>query len=224
MESNTSFTESLLAANKDIWDAMTAHPWVRSFADGTLPDAAFIAWAQQCRLYCIMERRALLIMRALNPSPELDQLLAKLEDDTVREPRELAETLRSINAPVAEEAWPICLGYGLFIISSARDGLPEGLAALYACEKAYLDTWTALLPSTPVGSRWYDWVYNWTQDVFRETVTAIGRHLDDLAGTPSNQMRERMEHAFRGVAQYELAFWEMCWKQQGWPGLSLKEE
>jgi len=232
MDSNANFADSLVAANKDLWGAIAAHPWVKALADGTLPEPALIAWAQQCRLYCMQEHQALLILRALNPSEQLgtlldktlDRLLVKLEDDTVREPRELEETLKSLNAPLVDEAWPVCLGYGSFVITCARDGLLEGLAAIYACERAYLDTWTAVLPSVPPGSRWHDWVNNWTQDLFRETVDGLGRCVNECAGTPSDEIRVRMNRAFRGVALFELAFWEMSWKQQGWPSLPVKEE
>lgn len=211
---------------------MASHKWVKGLAEGTLPEAALIAWAQQCRLFCMQEHRALLIMRALNPAAELgtqldktmERLEFKLEDDTIREPRELADTLKSLHAPLVEEAWPVCLGYGSFVITCARDGLLEGLGAIYACERAYLDTWTAVLPSVPPGSKWHDWVDNWTQDLFRETVENLGRCVDELAGqSPSKEVQKRMHTAFRGVAQFELAFWEMSWKQQGWPQTKLKE-
>jgi thiaminase (transcriptional activator TenA) len=229
MDGNVSFADTLVEANKDLWDAMAAHPWVRELAAGTLPEEALVAWAQQCRLFCMQEHSALLILRSLNPSAELgtaldktlDRLLAKLEDDTIREPLELAETLRSLKAGVVEEAWPVCLGYGSFVISAAYNGILEGLGAVYAVEKAYLDTWTAVLPSVPPESRWYDWVSNWTQDLFRETVDGLGDCVNQLAGpTPSEEVKTRMGRAFHGVAQFELAFWEMSWKQQGWPNLS----
>jgi thiaminase/transcriptional activator TenA len=135
------FSDSLVEANRQIWDAMAAHPWVKGLAEGTLPEEALIAWDQQYRLYCMQEHRALLIMRALNPAAELgtqldktmERLEFKLEDDTICEPRELADTLHSLYAPLIEEVWPVCLGYGSFVITCARDGLLEGLAAVYTC-------------------------------------------------------------------------------------------
>jgi thiaminase len=220
----TSFAGVLVAANADLWAAMAGHPWVRALADGSMPDAALIAWAQQCRLFCIQEGRALMVLRSYDPAPELDQILAHLEDDTVREPKELAETITSLGAPVVDEAWPICLGYSSYIMASVRSGLLEGLTAIYACERAYLDTWTAVLPSVPPESRWHDWVENWTEDLFRQTVTGLGRCLDELAGTPSAEMQARLHIVFRNVARYEHAFWEMNWRQQGWPELGDSHE
>lgn len=220
------FSDSLVAANQDLWDAMAEHPWVKSLAAGTLSDEALIAWAQQCRLYCLKERKALLVLRSVLDAEEqaspfekkLDGLLAKLGEDTIREPEELAETLKGMNAPLAQELWPVCLGYGSYVIAQCHAGLVEGLATIYACERAYLDTWTKVLPSVPEGSKWRDWVDNWTQDLFRQTVDELGECVDELAGpNPTEQIKKRMHAGFHGVALFELAFWEMSWKQQGWP-------
>lgn len=233
MAHENKFSDSLVAANHELWDAMAAHPWVQELAAGTLSDKALIAWAQQCRLYCLLERKALLVLRGTLQAEEqatpfqqkLDPLLAQLQDDTIREPRELADTLKSLGAPLAKEPWPVCLGYGSFVQARAHEGILEGLAAVYACERAYLDTWTTVLPSVPPGSRWHDWVNNWTQDDFRRVVDAIGECVDEIAGPdPSDEISQRMHDAFRGVALYELAFWEMSYKQQGWPSLNPKEE
>jgi thiaminase len=144
-----SFTDALVASNVDLWHAMATHPWVRSLADGTLPAEALTAWAQQCRLYCIQEGRALMVLRSFAPSEKLDRVLAQLVDDTVREPRELEDTLESLGAPIVDEPWPICQGYSSFVNACAHQGLVEGVTAVYACERAYLDTWTTVLPSVP---------------------------------------------------------------------------
>ena len=230
VNAETSFSESLVRDNKGLWDAMATHPWVTSLAAGTISDEAIIAWAQQCRLFCLQERSALLILRSLMPAEELatsfdkkvDPLFAKLEDDTIREPRGLAETIQSLGGHIVEEPWPVCLGYGSFVTMCAYNGMLEGLAAVFAVEKAYLDTWTTVLPSVLPGSKWHDWVDNWTQDVFRETVEELGQCVDDLVGSaPSEEVKVRMSKAFHGVAQFELAFWEMSWKQQGWPSINV---
>jgi thiaminase len=111
------------------------------------------------------------------------------------------------------------------VIANAHAGIVDGLGTIYACERAYLDTWTTVLPSVPKGSRWHDWVANWTQDAFREVVDALGECVDELVGPdPSEEIKQRMHAGFRGVALFELAFWEMSYKQQGWPSLNSKKE
>jgi thiaminase (transcriptional activator TenA) len=213
----TGLAARLASTNADLLAALSRHPYVRALADGTLSEEPLIAWAQQCRLFCLQERRALMVLRSYQPAEDLDGVLAQLVDDTEREPRQLAETLASLGSAVTTELWPACLGYSSYMVMSAHQGLLPGLTAVYACERSYLDTWTAVLPSVPVDARWRSWVDNWTSDEFRALVGTLGGYLDDLAGDVSSQMLTRLELIFRDVALWELAFWEMCWRQQGWP-------
>lgn len=212
-----SVTETLVASCADLGAGMAAHPWVRSLADGTLPEKALIAWAQQDRLFIIEELRAFLVLRSVAPPGELDDLLAMLISEGQREPGRLAETLAELGAAVTDQAWPTCLGYGSYLRVCALGGLLEGLTALYAAERFYLDTWAAVLPSSPAGSRWRSWVENWSGDEFRAVVTGLGTCLDKLAGPPTAPVLARLQPIYRNVALYGLAFWEMCWAGQGWP-------
>ncbi|HEX4214104.1 MAG TPA: hypothetical protein VIA06_12375 [Candidatus Dormibacteraeota bacterium] len=217
------YTETLVDGNRDLWAAMAGHPWVRGLAAGTLPEPALIAWAQQCRLFCLLEGRALMALRASAPPPELERLLARLGEDVEREPRQLAETLASLGAPVVDEEWPVCLGYGAYVQSCAASGLLEGMAAVCAVERSYLDTWSVVLPSVPPDSRWRGWVENWTGSGFRELVGDLCDRFDELAGTPSAPTSARLAPIFRNVVKWEVAFWEMCWRQEGWPALEAHQ-
>ena len=104
-------------------------------------------------------------------------------------------------------------------VAPLYDGALEGLTALYAAERAYLDTgrpWpSAARPTRPTmpGSR-----------------TGAGRRSAPLSapsagpgrarGTPSPVLTGRLGVLFTGAARFELAFWEMCWSGQGMAGLS----
>jgi thiaminase len=46
----------------------------------------------------------------------------------------------------------------------------------------------------------------------------LGRGLDELAGAPSPALAQRLGLLFARAARFELAFWEMCWSGQAWPG------
>jgi thiaminase len=43
--------------------------------------------------------------------------------------------------------------------------------------------------------------------------------LDGIAAGPAPSRRAHLSKVFRQVARWENAFWEMSWKQQGWPAL-----
>ncbi len=190
----TAFTDHLLEVNRDVWAAMAGHPLVLGLAEGTLPDGALQAWVQQDR-----------------------DLLAGLDRSLVLEAEAFARTAAEHGFSPEVEPWPVCLGYTCFLRCAADDGALEGLTALYAAERAYLDTWTAVATLSPADSAYHAWIQNWSGEAFRAFVGDLGRGLDELAGTPSPALAQRLGLLFTRAARFELAFWEMCWSGQAWP-------
>jgi thiaminase len=214
----TAFGDHLVEANRDLWTAMAAHPFVLGLADGTLPDAALHAWVQQDRIFVLEERRVVATLRLHRLPGGLDRLLAGLDGSLVAEADAFARTAEERGFASDAEPWPVCLGYTSYLLRWAYEGLLEGLTGLYAAERAYLDTWTAVAARSPAGSPYRAWIDNWTGEEFRAFVADLGRELDELAGSPSPAAAERLGSVFTGAARFELAFWEMCWRGQAWPG------
>jgi thiaminase len=213
----TVFTEHLVESNRDLWMAMAGHPFVLGLADGTLPGSALQAWVQQDRIFVVEERRVVAALRAHGLPSRLDALLANLDRGLVLEAEAFAGTAAEHGFALEVEPWPVCLGYTSYLLCAAYDGTLEGLTALYAAERAYLDTWTAVAKLSPADSAYHAWIQNWSGQAFRAFVSTLGRGLDELAGTPSPALTGRLGVVFTGAARFELAFWEMCWSGQAWP-------
>jgi thiaminase len=213
----TGFSDRLVEANRALWAAMAAHPFVVGLADGSLPDAAWHAWIQQDRVFVLEERQVLAALRAHGPPAGLDRLLSGLDGGLLAEADAFASAAAARGIPVEAAPWPLCLGYTSYLLRCAHDGVLEGVTALYAAERAYLDTWTAVAAASPPGSPYRGWIENWTSDAFRAFVADLGHELDELAGTPPHAMAGRLAAVFANTARFELAFWEMCWTRQAWP-------
>jgi thiaminase len=214
----TVFTEHLVESNRDLWMAMAGHPFVLGLADGTLPDGALQAWVQQDRIFVVEERRVVAALRAHGLPSRLDDLLADLDHNLVLEAEAFTQTGIDHGVAPEVEPWPVCLGYTSYLRCAALDGALEGLTALYAAERAYLDTWTAVAERSPADSTYHGWIQNWTGEPFRAFVSALGRGLDEFTGAPSPILTQRLGTIFTGAARFELAFWEMCWSGLAWPG------
>jgi thiaminase len=214
----TGFTEQLVEANRDLWMAMAGHPFVLGLADGTLPDGALQAWVQQDRIFVVQERHVVAALRAHGLPSRLDDLLADLDRSLVLEADAFTRTAAEHGFAAEVEPWPVCLGYTSYLRCAAHDGVLEGLTALYAAERAYLDTWTTVATRSPADSTYHAWIQNWSAAPFRAVVSALGRDLDELAGAPSPALAGRLGVLFTGAVRFELAFWEMCWSGQAWPG------
>ena len=213
----TGFTEQLVEANQDLWAAMAGHPFVLGLADGTLPDGALQAWLQQDRIFVVQERRVVAALRAHGLPSRLDDLLADLDHSLVLEADAFTRTATDHGVAADAEPWPVCLGYLSYLRCAAFDGALEGLTALYAAERAYLDTWTAVATRSPADSTYHAWIRNWSGEPFRAFVSALARDLDELAGAPSPTLAQRLGVVFTRAARFELAFWEMCWSGHAWP-------
>src|SRR5512132_596511 len=179
------FTDRLVEANRDLWAAMAGHPFVLGLAEGTLPDGALQAWVQQDRVFVVEERRVVAALRAHGLPSRLDGLLADLDHNLVLEADAFTQTAAELGVAPDAEPWPICLGYTSYLRCAAYDGTLEGLTALYAAERAYLDTWTAVAAASPADSAYHAWIQNWTGAAFGAFVAALGRDLDELAAAPS---------------------------------------
>jgi thiaminase/transcriptional activator TenA len=211
------FTDRLVEANRAVWAAMAGHPFVPALAEGTLPDSALQAWVQQDRVFVVQERRVVAALRAHGLPSRLDDLLADLDRSLVLEAEAFTRTAAEHGFSAEVEPSPVCLGYTSYLRCAAYDGVLEGLTALYAAERAYLDTWTAVAQRSPADSPYHAWIQNWSGQPFRAFVTALGRDLDQLAGAPSPALTQRLGVVFARAARFELAFWEMCWSGQAWP-------
>jgi thiaminase len=214
----TAFTEHLVESNRDLWMAMVRHPFVLGLADGTLPDSALEAWVQQDRVFVLEERRVVAALRAHGLPSRLDDLLADLDHNLVLEADAFTQTAADHGVAPEAEPWPVCLGYTSYLRCAADDGVLEGLAALYAAERAYLDTWTAVAKRSPADSTYHGWIQTWSGEPFQAFVAALGHGLDELAEAPSPNLADRLGLVFARAARFELAFWEMCWSSQAWPG------
>ena len=173
---------------------------------------------QQDRIFVVEERRVVAALRAHGLPSRLDSLLADLDRSLVLEADAFTQTATDQGFAPDAEPWPVALGYTSYLLCAAYDGVLEGLAALYAAERAYLDTWTAVATLSPADSAYHAWIQNWSGEAFRAFVAALGRDLDELAGAPSPALTGRLGVVFTDAARFELAFWEMCWSGQAWPG------
>ena len=148
-------------------------PFVLGLADGTLPDGALQAWVQQDRIFVVEERRVA-ALRAHGLPSRLDGLLADLDRSLVLEADAFTQTATDQGFALEVEPWPVRVGYTSYLRCAAYDGVLEGLTALYAAERAYLDTWTAVADRSPADSAYHAWIQNWSGEAFRAFVASAG--------------------------------------------------
>ncbi|KAK0203571.1 hypothetical protein DFS33DRAFT_1487871 [Desarmillaria ectypa] len=208
------------------------HPFLTSAASGTLPHERLGFWLSQDRLYAAHAYPRFIgsLISAIPydashkiGSPEerlnqriLDVLVFSLTN-VVREVSFFEETAKEWDLRI--EGWKERKGTRDYTAEMARvsRSLEEGLVFLWAMEKVYLDSWTAVYtqisssldvtPSTPTRSALLSLSANWSNTEFSSFVDTLAGIVNDLGITPTSGSWKRTEEVWARVVELEAAFW-----------------
>lgn len=196
---------SLLAAARDEWAELAAHPFVVQAADGTLPRADFDRWLVTDHFFVVGFRRFLSGLVTLTPDERAADVLTaglgalQAELDLFR--REAAARGLDLDG---FEPGPIALGYTAYLRAALQDGYAVALAVLYGAEKAYFDAWSAVRAGASRDSEYWSFVDNWSSPAFAAWVDDVGELLDTVAPDGATVP---MRRAFDRVVRFERRFW-----------------
>lgn len=182
-------------------------------------------WVRQDYLFLIDYARMLALGAARAPDLEAMTRLAGLAQAVLETELSLhrsycAEIGISDEELAREEALPTTQGYTDFLVRTASQGdFSELVAALLPCVWGYCEVGERLARQGKPGVERYDkWIDMYSSQEFSD-LAAWCRGLTDRIGSEApTASRARMRCAFRTSSRYELAFWEMAWRGEGWPG------
>jgi thiaminase/transcriptional activator TenA len=219
------FSDRLHRVAQRVWEAQHNHPFVRGIADGTLDVAKFKFWVRQDYLFLIDYARLLALAVARAPDLPTMRRFADLVQATLNVEMDLHRSYAAeFGIPPqeleAEEKALITRGYTDFLLRVAALGdFAELLAALLPCMWGFSDIGQRLARGPrPGDERYARWIDMYSSAEFAELASWCRGLVDDVAtGLPEGDLG-RMEDAFLTSSRYELAFWEMAWRQESWPG------
>ena len=198
--------DALVTRHAAAWRAATVHPFLAGVRDGSLPGDSFDRWLAQDYLYAQALVRAQSRITAAAPFADIGLLaggvvaiveeLAWFEDMAAR--RGVA-----LDAPMH----PANRAYCDFLLTLTYSAYPAQITAIWALERAYLDSWDGARPGA---EPYREFVERWTTDAFRSYVGDLQTAVDrQLAASADEEAREAAE-AFSWVTQYERGFWDMA--------------
>lgn len=215
------FSDELLTAGADIWEAQYEHPFVTELADGTLDPGAFRHWVEQDYRYLLDYARTFAIAgtkaRREETMAGLLSVAHTVLDDEMDLHREFAAEYGIDRADLeAVEKAPTCVAYTSFLVRTAHEGtLPEIAAAIYPCGQGYLDVAEHMADRATETHRYTPFIEKYTSEAFRDAVASMRELVDDCAERNPGE-REAMREAFLTSARLEHDFWEMCYTNEGW--------
>lgn len=215
------FSQDLLAAGADLWEAQYEHPFVKELAAGTLDPAAFEYWLEQDYRYLLEYARTVALGAAAAREETTMRRFVDIAHTTLDVEmdlhRELAADYGVSAATLADvEKSPTCLAYTNYLVrTAAQRSLPELVAALYPCERGYLDVAEHMADRSDGDHRYTPFIEAYTGEEFREVVAWVTDLVDTYAERyPGYQ--DAMESAFLQSARLEYAFWESCYTRETW--------
>ncbi|WP_265108166.1 thiaminase II [Halosolutus halophilus] len=215
------FSDTLLEAGIDIWEAQKNHPFVRELAAGTLDEAAFEHWLKQDYRYLLDYARLFAIAGVKAHDEEsMTHLLGvahQVLDHEMDLHREFAAEYGITPEELeAVEKAPTCVAYTNFLLRTAYEGsIAEIAAALYPCMQGYLDVAEHMADLADGDHRYTPFIEMYTSEEFREA-TDWCRAFVDRCGERYPGEHDAMREAFLTSARLEYRFWEMAYTLEGW--------
>jgi thiaminase/transcriptional activator TenA len=216
------FSDRLLDAGADVWEAQKEHPFVVELADGTLDREAFRHWVKQDYRYLLDYARVFALAGAKADDEATTRRLTATAHATLDDELDLHRSFASdygLSADELEavEKAPTCAAYTDYLVRTAHEGsIAEISAAVYPCGQGYLDVADHMADLATEEHRYTPFIEKYTSDAFRETVGWM-RDLVDRHAEERPEERDAMRAAFLRSARLEHAFWEMAYTREQWP-------
>ena len=214
-------TEQLLLATKDIWQQYNQHPFVLGIQDGTLDKEKFRYYMIQDYLYLEDYAKTFAVGVAKAKSLRTANLFAKyisvmngelnVHDGYLARlgvtQEEIDSTPRSLDN----------LSYTSYMLRVAyEEGEAEILAAILSCAYSYEVIAKNIVKNNPasIDDTFYgDWIKGYVSDSYAEENVVLLEELNRLTENYTEQQIQHLIDIFVACSRYELAFWEMSWKE-----------
>jgi thiaminase (transcriptional activator TenA) len=216
------FFNELRAVAEEQVATQLAHPFVRGIADGTLDPKVFENWVKQDYRYLIEYARVFGFCAARADTLEAMTWYANTLQLTLATEMELHRQYAkrfdiSTEDLEATPMWPTTRAYTNFLVANAQSGsYAEAVAALLPCTWGYVDLATELARGKPPEDvRYADWIAQYSDPEFVAAAEWLKIEMQRVAAGRDGSSLARLRELFVTSCEYELAFWEMCWRGEG---------
>jgi thiaminase (transcriptional activator TenA) len=218
-----SFTDELWQGITGIYDAILAHPFLVGLSDGRLPQDSFAFYVVQDALYLRDYARALAAVASRATGAAAAEMFARHAAGAISVERTLHESLLAdlgIDPAAVDAAQPAptTLAYTSYLLATVRGGsYAEGLAAVLPCYWIYREVGRELQRRGSPDPRYQRWIDTYGGEQFDADVREVLAAADQVGRGLGAPERARAHRHFRATSRYEWMFWDMGYRQEGWP-------
>lgn len=193
------------------------HPFVRSLADGTLPQATFLFYLQQDALYLRQYFRVLAhIASRLHDASQAAAFVGFAADGVAVEQTLHESYLKAIEHRIAEPS-PTCRLYTSTLLSQAYEPVEVEAAAVLPCFWVYQHVGEHIVAlSKRKGNPYARWIDTYADPAFAASTKRAIAICDALAEEASPAVRDQMTDIFTLCARLEWMFWDSAMNLEQW--------
>ena len=219
------FTEHLRQQTADLRRQVLQHPFVIGIGDGELPLEAFRFY--MCQDYVFLADYSRVLALAVAKANDLETMgrFAELLHETLNTEMDLHRSFAakfgiSPNELEATQAAPGTRAYTQHLLTIAYSGgLADITAAILPCMWDYSDIGQTLAAQgAPSPQPLYnEWIQMYAAPEFAALAAWLRELLDRLGSAAAASQQARLSELFADSCRYEYLFWDMAYRQEGWP-------
>ena len=216
-------TDKLWEANRDIYQEILRHPFLKGLSDGTLGRDAFAFYMIQDAHYLREFARALSVTASKAPREDWATLLSTHAAETFKEERQLHESVFGQYGISAEqvartEPSPQAFAYTSFLVATAYSRpFAESLSALLPCYWIYWEVGKELKKQGSKDPIYQRWINAYASEEYGNSVKAVLEIVNEVGRTAGAEELKKMNQYFRRSARYEWMFWDSAYHRRSWP-------
>ncbi|GGJ88907.1 aminopyrimidine aminohydrolase [Lentibacillus kapialis] len=226
------FTQMLRKENDDIFRTIFNHPFVDGIGKGEVPDEAIAHYIKAdyeylsafIRIYgtAISKSAKREDMRFFN-----DQIQFVLNSE-IHPHHNFCDHIGVGYVELQDYPLPPTADHYMkhMMYHAHMGGLGETIGALLPCPWTYLEIGqelkTKYAPSAD--HPFYQWISFYADESTRDITRNMRQRLDKIAEDASHEEQKHIKEAFRKSCQLELAFWEMAYTCEEWPGEKVSSQ
>ena len=221
-------TKETFEINRNIYDAILDHPFLREMQDGSLDREIFGAYLVQDAHFLRGFAQALRITASKAPKSEWAQFLQKDADAALIEELHLHDSVLGTYEISPEEVAqtelsPAAFAYVNYLLTTAHERpFSEAIAALLPCYWLYWEIGKALAEHGSPEPAYQQWIDTYASQSYGSTVTTILAIANETANQADSKMRLAMRKRFHLGSRYEWMFWDAAYYKRGWPLQEMK--
>ncbi len=222
-------TKETFEINRNIYDAILDHPFLREMRDGSLDREIFGAYLVQDAHFLGGFAQALRITASKAPKSEWAQFLQKDADAALIEELHLHDSVLgtyeiSTEEVAQTELSPAAFAYVNYLLTTAHERpFSEAIAALLPCYWLYWEIGKALAEHGSPEPAYQQWIDTYSSQSYGSTVTTILAMANETANQADSKMRLAMQKHFHLGSRYEWMFWDAAYYKRGWPLQEMKD-